>query len=495
MMYLYLLSTVLILNCYGAPIEHQEFVPASLVPRLLNNLWLNQGSQNQWTLKMNDYCLISINSPQAFPDARSFLESPAFISSLYQAAGLITSTNNMCQRIKSKREEFSSQTLKRDSYMTKYILRALNSWQGPENLPSSDGKPLIVQQTCSRGQQVCASIAPFKLGELDRKCSNDELQKYIQQGIRCFAIYPVAHLLGDTTSNFIDPNADYSDIVATQISFNAPESNELKRCIKRLAAAGMAMSIMPHYEYIETMADNDEARWRIAMIPKVLDTYDIFYKPVFDALKEDGLASKVPRLTMSIAAEIDVAFVSRAQDFEQLYLKIKNDAGALNLGSKFKITLDPNGDSAYGRFVAALSQEQCKTVTDFLLNYGASMPIGPSIYDIYQQVAPPGKLKPSVKETTKMFVSNWFEPIDSFCSGNAHYQKYKEQLKGIFDRNFYFGEFSLNGLGRNTFFPDVLVQIFEQGMQVNIWTTGQPDFDPFVAHDFPMSKMKTLLCS
>lgn len=448
-----------------------------------------------WVFTMTNECSIRLegSSTEASASTQSFITSPAFLSALYKASTTLTSQDRLCQHLKTHAEDFSPAMLQKDPYLAKYTLQALDTWV-QNGLPPLNTETFIPAPDCQLGQSVCAGIIPFKLGDIDAKCSAGNLQKYMDAGIRCLAIYMPIHTLGDATTPF-----NYQGTAtSTRVMLNAPSVGEYERCVTRLAQAKLGITIVPHFEWVSTQTGSDDERWRMYMVPDVLANYDVAYKPVFDALK--GVAENVPKLSISLAGELDNGLLTRLGDMKKLVAKLQEDALTLGLQNKLELTFNPNGDEAFSRFEfspylkAAYQSSICSDAVSFLTE--TKLKIGPSLYDAYDQVQPVDKeLAPSLGSTINTYANRWvYEGYKRVCGSHPHFETLADTLYRTFQYSFYFGEFSLNLKGRNGYLYRTVADAAVGGMSTNLWTSGQNSTDPFVAEDFQPALLREALC-
>ena len=450
-----------------------------------------------WVFTLTSECsiLLTGTSTDASTTTQSFITSPAFLSALYTAAGQISTQDRLCQHLKTHAEDFSPASLQKDPFLAKYTLQALDMWV-QSGLPPMNTETFNPVPECQLGRSVCAGIIPFKLGDIDAKCSAQNLQKYMDSGIRCLAIYMPIHTLGDATTPF-----NYrGSVQSSTVMLNAPSVGEYERCVTRLAQAKLGITIIPHFEWVSTQTGYDDERWRMYMIPDVLANYDVAYKPVFDALRAGNLAGNVPKLSVSLAAELDNGFLARLGDMKKLVAKLKEDAASIGLHNKLELTFNPNGDEAFSRFEFsqylkdAYQSSICSDAVGFLTE--SNLKIGPSLYESYEHIQPLDQaLAPSLGQTIHMYANRWvYDGYKRVCGSHPQFDSLADTLYRKFQNAFYFGEFSLNSKGRNKYLYQTVADAAVAGVSTNLWTSGQNATDPFTVGDFEPARLREALC-
>lgn len=187
------------------------------------------------------------------------------------------------------------------------------------------------------------------------------------------------------------------------------------------------------------MVSTGESRWRIEMLPGVLATYDLFYKPIFDALKRNNLAAQVPKLRISLGGEVDISFIALNAQYTTLISRLKADSGSLGMGARAAITFNPNGDAAVSRnskISPGQFDAQCRSLAQFFQS-NPNLLVGPSIYDRYSHVSPYTGA-PDILLTASKFAQTWSQGLKVYCPGYS--ATILSMIENGLRKNFYFGE-------------------------------------------------------
>ena len=160
-----------------------DMTPIQVREDLGKKLQQQANDPTSWTFILSKDCQINLKSSSPFNSAGDFLVSSDFVTALSNAIGspsFSASKGSICQHLAEYGNDLKPEMYKKDRYYKTYVLQALLHWSNAGGLPQPKQSDFgELPPACEMSHSVCASITPFKKGELDSLCQPAALKKYL----------------------------------------------------------------------------------------------------------------------------------------------------------------------------------------------------------------------------------------------------------------------------------------------------------------------------